>query len=152
MKDIREKLVDRCPSRDQFMNDFTTRFLFTSQSTRDARLVRYTLRTFLRTLKPGTSLEDLTIEHILPQDQIGVTGIKAATVGSIGNLLLVSNALNGKLANKPFTDKRTILAGEGAPYDTGEVAANTNWGPAEIEARAMKLAEFAYDTVWKLPV
>ena len=152
LKDIREKLVDRCPNRDQFVNDFMTRFLFTSQSTRDARLVRYTLRTLLRTLKPGTSLEDLTIEHILPQDQIGVNGIKAATVGSIGNLMLVSNVLNGKLANKPFTDKRTILAGEGAPYDLGDVVANTSWGPSEIEARAMKLAEVAYDTVWKLPV
>ena len=151
-KDIRGKLVDRCPDRDKFVDDFMARFLFTGQSTRDARLVRYVLRTLLRTLKPGTSLEDLTIEHILSQDQIGINGIDEAIVGSIGNLLLVTNVLNLQMANKPFAAKRAILAGPGAPYDIGDVAAQTNWGPAEIATRAMTLGELAYDTVWKSPV
>ena len=152
LREIREKLVDRAPSREQFISDFIERFLLTNEFTRDNRLVGYVLRGFLRVLHPATGLDNLTVEHILPQDQIGRDGIDAKTVGSIGNLLVVSEALNTKLDNKPFSRKVQVLASDGTPYDIGGVTNQTTWGPAEINARAQYLAELAYDRVWKLPV
>jgi hypothetical protein len=153
LKDIRQKLVDRAPTRDQFVNDFVNRFVLTDTLTRDSRLVRYVLRTILRLLHPDTNLEDLTVEHILPQDAIGQSGINETLVGSIGNLILVSDAVNTRLGNKPFVDKLLILQTEGAAYDLGGVFDGpTEWGESEILARAKLLAELAYDTVWCLPV
>jgi hypothetical protein len=152
LKDIREKLVDRRPARDQFVADFATRFVLTAKNTRDSKLIRYVLVTFLRTLHPETNLDLLTVEHIVPQSQIGRAGLSESVVGSIGNLILVSNALNGKLDDRDFAAKKQILGSEGLPYDIGGVLANASWGPAEIEARARLLGELAYDVIWKLPV
>jgi hypothetical protein len=153
LKDIRQKLVDRAPTRDQFVSDFVNRFVVTDTFTRDNRVVKYVLRAILRHLHPTTNLEDLTIEHILPQDQIGQSGIGETLVGNIGNLILVSDSLNSRLDNKPFPDKQAILRTGGAAYDLGGVLKGvTVWTQPEIVARAKNLAELAYDTVWRLPV
>jgi len=152
LKEFRAKLVERRPSREQFVEDFSTRFMLTDISTRDSKLVRYALRTFLRKLKPGTNLEDLTIEHIMSQDHIGVAGVTKQHVGSIGNLLLVSEELNGKLANKDFSAKRELLKSNGQPYDIGGVIDKTEWGPDQIADRAKMLGKLAYDDLWRLPV
>jgi len=109
------------------------------------------LRRLLRHANPTTGLDDLTIEHLMSQDQIAA-GVDMETVGSIGNLLLVSDEVNGKLDNQDFAKKKKILAKEGLPYDIGGVLDQADWTAAEIEARCELLAETAYDTVWKLPV
>jgi hypothetical protein len=152
LKEFRQKLVDRAPSRDQFVTDFSNRFTLTDNLTRDSRLVRYVLKTILRNLHPETSLEYLTVEHIMPQSEIGTNGIGASTVGSIGNLLLVNSDVNGRLGNKSFSAKLPVLSKEGLPFDIGGVLNNTSWSPAEIDIRAKMLGELAYDRMWKLPV
>ncbi|MGO9159965.1 MAG: DUF262 domain-containing protein [Streptosporangiaceae bacterium] len=152
LKDFRAKLVERRPSREQFVEDFASRFMLTNVSTRDGKLVRYVLRTFLRKLRPGTSLEDLTIEHVMPQEQIGVGGVTEGQVGSIGNLLLISQELNTKLDNKSFLAKREILESDGQPYDIGGIIDKAKWGSEQIEGRARMLGQLAYDDLWKLPV
>lgn len=151
LKDFRQKLVDRAPSRDQFVTDFSNRFVLTDSLTRDSKLVKYTLRTILRNLHPETNLEYLTVEHIMPQSEIGNKGIDASTVGSIGNLLLVNDAVNGKLGSKAFSSKLPVLSNQGLPFDIGGVLDKSNWGPAEISSRAEMLGELAYDKIWKLP-
>jgi hypothetical protein len=152
IRDIRTKLEERQPTKDQFVSDFIVRFVFTDKSTRDAKIVRYVLRELLRTLQPATGLDLLTIEHIMPQSAVKNGLASEEMVGSIGNLILVSNDLNTRLDNKEFAAKRAILAAEGAPYDVGGVLNTTTWGQAEIVARARLLGEVAYDVVWKLPV
>lgn len=152
LQDIRGKLTTRRPDRDQFILAFQERFVFTNDHTRDKKLVQYVLRCLLRHAHPDTGLDNLTIEHLMPQDQIGAD-TASATVGSIGNLLFVSEKLNGKLDNQDFAAKKKILGGQdGLPYDLGGVLDQSEWGAAEIEARSKLLAEAAYDAVWKLPV
>lgn len=151
LKDIRDKLEKRRPDRDQFVLAFKERFFFTNDHTRDKKLVQYVLSRFLLHANPTTGLIDLTIEHLMPQDQIGA-GMAVETVGSIGNLLLVSEKINGKLDNMDFASKKKLLGTVGKPYDIGGVLDKSVWTAADIEARCELLAGAAYDTVWKLPV
>jgi hypothetical protein len=152
LKEFRQKLVDRAPSREQFVSDFANRFTLTDAHTRESKLVRYVLGAILRHLHPQTNQEDLSIEHILSQSTIGANGIDTSVVGSIGNLILVSHDINTRLGSKPFSSKLPILAGDGAPYDLGGVVNCSSWWPEEIKSRAELLGELAYDSVWKLPV
>ncbi|MBM6403523.1 DUF262 domain-containing protein [Phycicoccus sp. CSK15P-2] len=151
LKDIRDKLNKRRPDRDQFILAFQERFVFTNDYTRDKKIVQYVLKRLLRHANPTTGLDDLTIEHLMSQDQIAA-GVDIETVGSIGNLLLVSEKVNSKLDNQNFAKKKKILDKEGLPYDIGGVLDQSAWSVAEIEARCQLLAETAYDKVWKLPV
>lgn len=151
LDDIRDKLVSRAPDRDQFMLAFAERFYFTNDNTRDSKLVRYVLARFLRHTSPSTGLDHLTIEHVMSQDEMG-GGQPLEVVGSIGNLLLVSEPVNTKLGNKDFATKKKILAKDGLPYDIGGILDQDVWTASEIEARTELLAGLAYDQVWKLPV
>jgi hypothetical protein len=152
VKDICGKLEQRQPTREQFVTDFIARFVLTESASRDSRLVRYVLLEILRYKQPTAKLDLLTIEHILPQSAIKAGTATEEEVGSIGNLILVSNEVNTHLGNAGFADKKVILANSGAPYDIGGVLEQLSWGPAEIHARARYLGELAYDLVWKLPV
>ncbi|WP_353115917.1 DUF262 domain-containing HNH endonuclease family protein [Microbacterium sp.] len=150
LTDIRSKLFDRRPDREQFILSFEERFFFTNDHSRDSKLVRYVLESFLRHAQPSTGTEFLTIEHILPQKELK-QGVAFEAVAGIGNLLLVSEKLNTKLDDKDFAAKKHILASEGISYDIGGVLDKDVWGQAEVSQRARILAERAYDEVWKLP-
>ena len=52
----------------------------------------------------------MTIEHLVAQSLIGTDGFTDALVGQCGNLILVPEELNDKLADKSFTQKKAILA------------------------------------------
>lgn len=147
---IRRKLIERRPDREQFLLSFAERFYFTNEYTRDSKLVRYVLQRLLRHANPGVATDNLTIEHIMAQRMLA-KGDSFETVGSLGNLLMVSEAVNNKLDNKDFKAKKRILAREGAAYDIGGILTADNWTASEISARTRLLAERAYDEVWKLP-
>lgn len=151
LADIRAKLVARQPERDIFLTTFVSRFIFTNRQTRESKLVRYVLGNILRHLSPTTGQDDLTIEHILSQENIS-SGTPEEIVGSIGNLILVSDQVNSKLSSREFKAKKSILGSKGKAYDVGGVLDRVSWGTDEIAARALLLAEVAYDKVWKLPV
>ena len=104
IKEICDKLVQRAPDRDQFVAAFVDRFYFTNDYTRDSKLIRYVLGAILRQLQPTTGQEHLTLEHITPQSKIQA-GIADESIGSIGNLILVSETVNQKLAAKTFHTK-----------------------------------------------
>lgn len=150
LDEIRNKLIERHPDREQFILAFDERFIFTNELTRDSKLVRYVLENFLRHATPTTGTNRLTIEHIMPQSALS-HGKPVETVGSIGNLLLVSESVNAKLDNKDFAAKKRILAHDGIGYDIGGVLTADEWTAESIAARTRLLAERAYDEVWKLP-
>ncbi len=150
LSEFRKKLQDRKPERDQFVLGFKERFFFTNEHTRDSKLVRYVLGTFLRAASPTTSLNNLSIEHIMPQSSIK-SGMPFEIVAGIGNLLLVNDDVNHKLGNKDFASKKSILGKDGRSFDIGGVLDADTWSRDEIEARTLLLAERAYDEVWKLP-
>lgn len=149
--DIQRKLHERQPDREQFILAFVERFYFTNEYTKDSRLVRYVLRSFLQDSQPSTGTDNLTIEHIMPQSRIRA-GESREVVGSIGNLLLVSEEVNGKLGEKSFAEKRNILSVDGLNYDVGGVLDRESWDHDAISDRTRMLAERAYDRVWRLPL
>jgi hypothetical protein len=68
---------------------------------------------------------------------------------SIGNLLFVTKALNGKLKNKNFSEKKAILTDSGVWLDD-VIKDSAEWGPEEVAKRGDVLAELAFNKVWKL--
>lgn len=151
LSEIRSKLIERQPDREQFILSFMERFYYSNDYTRESKLVRYVLKNFLSYYSPATSTNRLTIEHILPQRANGVDE-SFEIIAGIGNLLLVNESVNSKLGHKPFEQKRSILENEGSAYDIGGVLGEREWTAESIKHRAELLAQVAYDHVWKLPL
>lgn len=95
----------------------------------------------------------LTIEHVLPQTmtdavrQTFAEGFSADAdidyeherlVHTLGNLTL--SGYNSELSNKPFDEKREMLAKSGVAMNQA-IAAHTAWGVGEIDARSAEMAE-----------
>lgn len=95
----------------------------------------------------------LTIEHVLPQTMTDsvrtmfAEGLSAdadidyeheRVVHTLGNLTL--SGYNSELSNKPFEEKREMLARSGVSMNQA-IAARATWGLDEINARSAELAE-----------
>ena len=98
---------------------------------------------------PAADFTKFSIEHILPQAAIA-SDDDVAVIGSIGNLLFVDDDLNQKLGDKVFTQKTKILGKSETQYELSDVLAAHKWGKDEIDARARRLAETSYDSIWSL--
>ena len=114
-----------------------------------------------------TPKDKISIEHIYPQTETGDWAAafdaipeesRAAYGGSLGNLLLLSMAINSALQNGSFdvkkhaqfdSIKKKIRNGyEDGSHSEIEVAQSASWGPSEIRARGLKLLRFMEDR-WK---
>jgi uncharacterized protein with ParB-like and HNH nuclease domain len=108
---------------------------------------------------------DITIEHVFPQNpdpkwkiELGADEynfIKENYLNTIGNLTLSGN--NGKLGNKPFTDKQVMnVDGKEQGYKFSRLWLNrdlkekTKWDKEEIETRANQIAE-RFLKIWEIP-
>lgn len=95
----------------------------------------------------------LTIEHVLPQTlsdpvreafaedfpaDADIAYEHERIVHTLGNLTL--SGYNSELSNKPFEEKRELLAGSGVSMNQA-IAAHQRWGVDEINARSAELAE-----------
>jgi uncharacterized protein with ParB-like and HNH nuclease domain len=144
----KKKLV---PKRPQFA-EFEPGFLelrYSTQLTKQKSLVRYILKRVYESKSPGLPIdsEQITIEHLAPENPSRSTGVSLKEVASIGNLILVNHDLNNQLANRDFADKVRILKGAKIWVDPVITSAKT-WGAEEIEKRAKLLAKLAYEEVW----
>jgi uncharacterized protein with ParB-like and HNH nuclease domain len=110
----------------------------------------------------------ISIEHIFPQTPTPNWEAAFSSValdrwvnyqGALGNLLILSHAINASLQNDDFAAKKRpkydahghkIRNGyaDGSHSET-EVAAKANWGPAEIRERSLKLIQFL-ESRWKI--
>ena len=117
-----------------------------------------------------TSKDKISIEHIYPQTategwvepfQALDATAKSAYKCSLGNLLLLSSAINSSLQNDSFEEKKKPqFRADGSKSRNGysdgshseiEVAAEQVWGPAQIRVRGMKLLAFM-ETRWLVPL
>jgi uncharacterized protein with ParB-like and HNH nuclease domain len=149
IQELRQKLRDRVPSIEEFKALFPN-IISTDNVTKQKKLVKYVLVGLERQRTSAAALdyEQMTIEHLAPQSLIGQPGYDDALIGQIGNLLLVSEEVNGLLKNKSFKDKKLILAENG--YKLPEsIDQATVWGPVEIKERTDTIANDAYNKVWK---
>jgi hypothetical protein len=149
IQELKQKLRDRVPSIEEFRALFPN-IVFTDNVTKQKKLVRYVLVCLDRqSANPAAvDYQQMTIEHLAAQSLIGSPGYDDALIGQVGNLLLVSEDLNGKLKNKPFKEKKLILREKGYTLPKLVEQAAT-WGATEIKQRTDAIADDAYNTVWK---
>lgn len=152
LKQITQKLRERVPSESEFVLQFSE-IVYTAKLTKERALMKYVLGRIARSSGHPFSadLDDLTIEHLVPQSLIGQSYWDELTVGSAGNLILVTKDLNQKLENKPFKDKKMLLEKNGYKtmlpkefWDANELT------PDMIARRTDSLAALSYQTVWKI--
>lgn len=147
-----QKLRDRKPTYAEFEAAFVE--LRSSRAhTQQTSLVRYVLNRLHVTVPASTAtapidLDQLTVEHLVPQGSKQPSSVGDDDVGRIGNLLLITEKLNDNLADKPFAEKRKIL--RAVPGVESEILAAKDWASPEILARSKRMAKRAYNDVWKL--
>jgi len=150
IKELKQKLRDRIPSLDEVKALFPE-IVQTDRLSKQRGLVKYILSAFDREMRSGavTDYEKMTIEHLLPQSQIGEEGLTETVVGQLGNLILVSPEMNERLGDKSFAEKKRILKGAGFPVPK-EVAEPDEWTPTTARARTEAMAVQAYKKLWKI--
>jgi hypothetical protein len=150
IKEIKKKLRERIPVFDEFRALFPT-IIYTDNQTKQKRLVQYVLACHQRhTLKSVIiDFDAMTIEHLVSQKLIGTAGFSDEVVGQLGNLILVTPALNTQLDDKPFKEKKKILRLAGVAIPP-ELANLDELKPADIQRRTTALADQAYNQVWKI--
>lgn len=148
--EMRDKLRERVPSEAEFVALFPE-LIYTNKVSKQRSLVKYVLVEFAKHNKTAFPADyaDLTIEHIAPQSAINDSEWSHETVGQLGNLLLVTSEINGKLKDKDFNTKKKLLKDAGYPLPQ-ELADAKVWTPKEIDARTASLAKQAFDVVWKI--
>lgn len=149
IKVLTKKLKERIPVRPEFDAGFE-QIIFTNKITSQKNLVRYILWEIGKSqgLPQFGNFDDLTIEHLVPQNKISEKS-PAQIIGQLGNLLLVDEETNGELDNKNFKDKKKILLRKG--YQLPDEFLNVDEISNElIKTRTHNLAKIAYDTVWKI--
>lgn len=148
--ELKNKLRDRIPSLGEVKALFPE-IVFTDNITKEKGLVKYILTRFGRDLSSGITVdyEYMTIEHLASQSHIGTGGYTEDIVGQLGNLILVSESLNNKLKNKPFTEKKEVLLAAGYVLPP-EISSAKDWTPPDIVARTEAMAVKAYDKLWRI--
>lgn len=149
IKFLIKKLRERVPSESEFYATFE-QVIYTSKMTTQRSLVKYILMEIAKKEKLAypCGMDDLTIEHIIPQTKIS-DKYPNDLIGQIGNLMLVDEETNGLLGSKSFSQKKTILIKRGyqLPIEWKNVDKLT---PQLITSNTRKIAESAYNTVWKI--
>ena len=152
LRAITNKLIERAPSRDQFMLAFENRFIYTKRNNSDKRIIQYTLERLTKAQHGNFKIDGPSIEHLLPQSTTKDHPDLEMTVGSIGNLLLVNNRINSRdLANKSYSEKRQIIKDKSPMSDTAGTLANSTWDESDIKKRTQAIGALAFDEIWRMP-
>ncbi len=110
LREFTGKLQQRVPSYQEFEANFRE-IVYLEHQTKQRPLVQYLLRRFDTYFNTGSvpNYEGMTIEHIAPQRPPSSSGTPNECAGMLGNLILVPQKMNEKLANLPFEKKRAML-------------------------------------------
>lgn len=150
IKVLIKKLRERRPSLDEFKLGFRE-IGFTNNSTKQKLLVRYILRKFAedQDFKFGVDWDELTIEHIAPQVWIGKKEWDENAIGQLGNLFLIDQIANQKLADKTFEEKKVIL--ESGNYSFPRViSTSSRWSPSTVRGHTDSMATVAHRSIWSI--
>src|SRR5207249_614903 len=98
VNELKAKLRERIPGLDEVKALFPS-IIFTDNQTKQRNLVRYVLAGFQSHSVSSVTIdfEGMTIEHLVPQSQIGSGAFTDDIIGQMGNLILVPSKLNEKL-------------------------------------------------------
>lgn len=147
IKTFREKLKARVPTYLEFNAGFAG-LEFLATNTKEKGLVQYLLQRLDMYMRKGAPIDysKMTIEHIAPENP--PPGIVASPqAGRLGNLLLLDEETNNKVANKAFLEKKAAYKAVHVPLDAVLEAAPA-WSDAKIDDRTELLAKIAYEKVF----
>jgi uncharacterized protein with ParB-like and HNH nuclease domain len=146
----KKKLAAKQPQYAEFEPSFLE-LKYSSQMTKQKNLVKYILIKIYQSNSTGLPIdpEQVTIEHLAPENPAKGAGLLDEEIASIGNLVLVNQTLNNELSNKSFSDKVKLLKDANVWIDPVILRAR-KWGAPEIEKRTRLLAKEAYGKVWSL--
>jgi predicted transport protein len=146
----------RFPTDEEFKQDIQTRDLYNFP-----RRSYWLRRLENHGRKERVVVENLTIEHIMPQNENLSSAWKSALgpdwervqqdwLHKLGNLTLTG--YNSEYSDKPFSDKRDMKGGfKESPLKLNEQLGQVSeWNENEIKTRARRLADIALD-VWTAP-
>lgn len=141
---LRRELRPKRPAPVEFDEAFGE-LRFTDDYTSEKKVVQYVLERMYKdaSAKAAVDFSHMTIEHLAPQSA------KGEQAGKVGNLIYVSETLNGRLGSKPWTAKRKILRAVRDQWIPDEVKLAASWDDAKIGARTVQLAELARTKVWR---
>lgn len=152
--DLIQKLRSGLPTRDEFMAGFQ-RLGYMSTETRAKPLVQYVLEGLYRHESGGSAeidFSNMTIEHLASENpRSAADDLEEAPVAAIGNLILVSESLNNRLANKSFPQKKQLLAAQQGLFVDQLVLAADEWGEEQIAERTTAMGALAFDHAWRMP-
>ena len=136
-------------------NDEAFKASFKTARSSKAFLARYYMTTLERAangeenceLVPNENVAAVNLEHVLPENPEQnwahvEPDVAAAYSKRLGNLAILSTALNTEIGNKGFEEKRKLLSTSNFKLTRG-IAEYSTWGPAEIDARQAMLADLA---------
>lgn len=168
-RDVTRKTISSVSSlvsvfQDAVPSDAEFKMAFKSKPIQKGWTARYFLRALERThantaeseLVPNENVEEVNLEHVLPKnpDPAWQAAFPSDTAASyvylIGNQALLQKSHNKVIGNKPFAEKKPILAASGFEL-TRNIAANPTWGPDDIQDRSAELAALAVKT-WPIRV
>lgn len=149
ISELIQKLRDREAATSEFDAGFG-QIMHTKRHAAQKTLVKYILKKVaIHEGQPHIGeTDDLTIEHLVPQANIG-TGFEESTVGQLGNLILVDTDTNNLLSAKSFEEKKGLLSGRG--YIIPDLLAEAyTMDKTLIELNTSRISELARDEVWKI--
>ena len=146
----KDKLAPKRPQYAEFEPSFME-LKYSTKLTKQKNLVRYILTRIYQHNSTGLPIDpqQATIEHLAPENPPMNATLSEEHVASIGNLILVDQALNNNLANKAFSEKVQLLKEANVWVDPVILKAKQG-GPSEIKNRTRLLAKEAYKNVWSL--
>ncbi|MFA1682265.1 DUF262 domain-containing protein [Achromobacter dolens] len=151
LRDMREKLRERVPTEAEFLAVFPD-LVYTATLSKERQLMKYVLAKLSR--KAGQAfpadLDELTIEHLVPQSAIDGKAWTEEVVGQIGNLMLVTKSVNQRLEKKSFKEKKAILKEQHKKMLPDYFWQADQLDPELIKRRTNELGVVAYSDVWKI--
>ncbi len=151
IKDLQQRMREKLPTYDEFLPKFKE-LKFTDEYTKQKKIIQYTLTKIDRALNHSglaINYDNMTLEHIMPQKPATPIANHDSYVGMMGNLIFLSERLNGSLANKGFATKKTSIIQSGI-YTGPSFTQAVKWDHVEIESRTEELAKLAYTQVFKI--
>ncbi len=142
-----KKLQEKLPSIESFRAKIDSRLYYSSQNTKQKKLVQYALKR-LEYEKQNYNIElhDISLEHVYPEkfdkywQKIDIKNIQ-----NIGNLVLLDKGINSKIGNKNYEDKKKIILKESTLLTTKEVFEEyKDWDVYSIESRKEILVNELY--------
>jgi alkylated DNA nucleotide flippase Atl1 len=157
------------PSDEEIASEFVSRRFYGVDSQQRLRLILGALDEHLRKLnrkaEPAAFDYDvLTVEHVMPiawrnhwpvgdgsdAERLVAEQDRDLVVNRIGNLTLVTQALNPNLSNGPWLTKRAAIKLNSSLVLNARIVESETWSEVEIAARARELAKTAC-AVWSRP-